>query len=216
MSFNSTLSNLETAENLETVLKLLSEVAPQNLNVQREVEKISKSTTTQINQLTKRWESRKQPFWSEISLRELNSQYLAEQKQNTVIKQSLGLPLCDVEARNFIVKSNSVWRGFQLETGTYLSDPLVFEGSLDFARNFEPLVVVDRDSQAVNLIWSIQKLICKGEEMGLSNNLYVQLFLTFCKNFIPTSFQAVSRYSDNLDGLFTTMVSNVNSLHEVG
>ena len=216
MSFNSTLSNLETAENLETVLKLLSEVAPQNLNVQREVEKISKNTTTQINQLTKRWESRKQPFWSEISLRELNSQYLAEQQRNNVIKQSLGLPLCDVESRNFIVKSNSVWRGFKLETGTYLEEPLVFEGSLDFARNFEPLVVVDRESQAVNLIWSIKKLICKGEEMGLSKNLYVQLFLTFAKNFLPTSFQAVSRYSDNLDGLFTCMVSNVNQLHEVG
>lgn len=216
MSFNSTLSNLETAENLETVLKLLSEVAPQNLNVQREVEKISKSTTTQIRQLTTRWESRKQPFWSEISLREQNSQYLAEQKQNTVIKQSLDLQLCDVEARNFIVKSSSVWRGFHLETGAYLPDPLIFEGSLDFARNFEPLVIVDRDSQAVNLIWSIQKLICKGEQMGLSQNLYVQLFLTFCKNFIPTAFQAVSRYSDDLDGLFTTMVSNVNSLHEVG
>ena len=193
MSFNSTLSNLRTAENLETVLKLLSEVAPQNLNVQREVEKISKSTTTQIRQLTTRWESRKQPVWSEISLREQNAKYLADQQQNNIIKQSLDLQLCDVETRNFIVKSSSVWRGFDLETGAYLPDPLIFEGSLDFSRNFEPLVIVDRDSQAVNLIWSIQKLICKGEQMGLSQQLYVQLFLTFCKNFIPTSFQAVSR-----------------------
>ena len=97
MSFNSTLANLETNENLEIFLGLLSEIAPINQAVQKEVEKISKSTQTFIRQLTATWESRQQPFWSEIMLREENARYAAD-KSNEVIKQALDLPLCNVES----------------------------------------------------------------------------------------------------------------------
>ena len=214
MSFNSTLANLETSENLEVILNLLTDIAPGNKAVQREVEKISKSTQTQIRQLTVTWESRRRPLWSEIALREENARYAAE-IGNEIIKQALALPLCNVESRSFIIKSSTVWRGFMLEISSYLPDPLIFEGEINFVKIFEPLVIVDRESQAVNLIWSIQKIIRKGEEMGLSDHLWIQLFLTFVKSYLPTAFQAVSRYSDNLDCLFNTLVANVNSAHEI-
>ena len=59
----------------------------------------------------------------------------------------------------------------------YFDQPILFAGDIDFSRNFESLLISYGQSKSVNLIWTVQNFIKKGEEMGLSNQGWIQFFV---------------------------------------
>ena len=46
--------------------------------------------------------------------------------------------------------------------------------------------------------------------MGLSDPDWIQVFLLLGKKYLPLIFPSLSRHGNNLDALFTELISNVN------
>ena len=215
MAFNSTIQNLEIADNLETVLTLLQDIAPTNQKVTDQLGKISKNRNTYITQLQDKWHARTRPTHCEMDIKTLNTLFYASKEDNKMIADINGRPQTEMNSRDWIIKSADKWIGWDGETSQYLTLPILFEGPLDFRRNFEHLVISDRESGSINLIWTIQKILEKGISMSLSNENWISCFLHLAKIYIPTSYQSLSRYSDDLEGLFVTLVAGVNADHEI-
>ena len=202
MSFNNTIQNLEINDNLETVLTLLQDVAPTNQKVKDQLGKISKNRNTFITQLQDKWQSRTRPTHNEMDIKTLNTQFYADEELNKIIADTNGRTQNKMNSRDWIIKGADKWLGWDAETSQYLPLPILFEGPLDFKRNFENLVVSDRESGSINLIWTISKILDKGINMGLSDDNWISCFLHLAKNYLPNNYQALSRYSANLEGLF--------------
>ena len=117
MAFNNTIQTLEINQNLETVLGLLQQVAPNNVEVSEAVGQISKTKSTFIKQLKTLWESRQRPLYTEIELREENARYLSEEN-NEIAQQASGANVCHMDNRSWIIKSSDIWRGFHIETSS--------------------------------------------------------------------------------------------------
>ena len=215
MSFNNTIQNLEINDNLETVLNLLHDVAPTNQKINDQIGKISKNRNTFITQLNDKWNARTRPTHTEIDVRTLNTQYYADEALNGIIAETQNRTQCTMESRDWIIRGADIWRGWDAENSEYYSQPILFEGPLQFERNFENLVVADKESGSINLIWTISKVLDKGISMCLSEQNWISCFLHLAKSYLPKSFQAISRYSADLEGLFSTLVASVNGDHEI-
>ena len=73
----------------------------------------------------------------------------------------------------------------------------------------------DKDSRSVNLLVSLSKMIKKGGEMYLSDPNWSVMFLSFASTHMPNDHQNLSKYSDDIDGLFEALVSSVNADNEI-
>ena len=206
---------MEISDNLETVLNLLQDVAPGNQNIKDQLGKISKNRNTFITQLQEKWQSRTQPTHTEMDIKTMNTQFYADEELNKIIAETNGRTQNKMNSRDWIIKGADKWLGWDAENSVYFPLPILFEGTLDFKRNFENLVVSDRESGSINLIWTISKILDKGINMCLSDDNWISCFLHLAKNYLPNNYQALSRYSANLEGLFSTLVSSVNGDHEI-
>merc|ERR1712055_1206993 len=120
-----------------------------------------------------------------------------------------------MDSRSWVIKTDSVWRGWDPESSQYFEAPILFEGEIKFHQVYEQLVVSDKDSGSVNLIWTIKKLIKRGSDSCLSDENWIRLWLQFSQKYMSTSYPTVSRYSDNLETLFHTLVTNINADEEL-
>merc|ERR1712179_430047 len=64
-------------------------------------------------------------------------------------------------------------------------------------------------------LWSIRKLIKEGGKNALSSRNWIALWLQFSQKFMNSTYHNLSRYSDDLESLFTTLISNINVDEEV-
>ena len=76
-------------------------------------------------------------------------------------------------------------------------------------------MVSDRESGSCNLIWSVKKLIDRGGASCLSDANWIALWLQFSKKYMASAYSNLSRYSDNLEVLFKTLVTNINADEEL-
>ena len=157
--FHSTVQNLEINDNLETVLNLLQDVAPGNEKIKTEIGKISKNRNTFIQQLQTLWNNRTQPMYTEMEIRQLCSQYYSEELQNSIVDLQQGRPTCRMDPKNWIIKSDDKWLGWNAEMSEYFAEPILFEGNLNFSKNFDNLIVSNRESGSINLIWTLRKFL---------------------------------------------------------
>ena len=100
------------------------------------------------------------------------------------------------------MKTATRWSGWNAAQSIYYETPLLFEGEIHFDKNFEPLVVADKDSHSVNLLVSLSKLITKGNEMCLSDPNWSVMFLSFASIHMPNDHQNLMKYSDD-SGIFS-------------
>ena len=85
-----------------------------------------------------------------------------------------------------------MWRGWNAENSEYYPQPILFEGALQFEKNFESLVVSDKESGSINLIWTINKILDKDISMCLSEQNWITRFLHLAKSYLPNAYQAMS------------------------
>ena len=128
------------------------------------------------------------------------------QVQDEMQERSVGR----MDPRDFIIRDTAQWRGYDAENGRYHTKPIRFDGDLPFSKIYQPLIVWDQESGSCNLIWSIRKLIKEGSDNMLSDKNWISLWLQFSQKHMAGSFHNLSRYSDDLETLFTTMISSVN------
>ena len=91
-----------------------------------------------------------------------------------------------------------------------MQEPIRFDADLQFEKYYEALIINDKESGSCNLIWSIKKLIREGGDNGLSDKNWISLWLQFSKKYMQSCYSNLSRYSDDLETLFTTLITNVN------
>ena len=213
---NSALHEMELLDNMQTLYKILLETHPDNEKIQKELGKLTNNKDTYLRQIIDLWDKRTQPTYTELEIKQICSTYYANETENAVIDALQGREKCKMESRNWIVKTDSVWRGWNPEDSEYYEDPIMFEGEIKFNQYYEQLVVSDKDSGSCNLIWTIKKLIKRGSDSCLSNENWISLWLQFSRKYMPSSYTTLSRYSDDLETLFLALVTNVNADEELG
>ena len=211
----STLHDLELSDNMQTLYKILLKTHPDNEEIQKELGKLTNNKDTYIKQLITQWNSRSQPLYTEIDIKKLCSSYYANDQDNAVVDGLQNRTKCKMDSRSWVIKTDSLWRGWSPEDSQYFVDPILFEGEIKFDKYYEQLVVSDKDSGSVNLIWTIRKLITRGSASCLSDENWISLFLQFSRKYMPTSYPTLARYSDNLETLFHTLVTNINADEEL-
>ena len=212
---NSTIAQLQNQAKFETLLNLIGDIAPQNAQVQKELSTLTNSKKNFIQKLQTQWASIVPPAFTAIQILEINQGYYDNLERTNEFRQVQGLPRIGfVESRNWVIKTENFWHGWSPETQTYYSDPLLFEGQVNFSKIFDPLVVSSRESGAVNMIWTVQKFLRQGTKMGLSQPNWAAVWLSLAKNYMPNEFQSLARYSEDPDALFIQLTAAINSEHE--
>ena len=212
---SSLLQSIETKEQLHNVLSAINEAFPNQAPIENELGKYTASKEQAIRRLQQEWYNRTLPLYTELQVRQMNSAYYSEKATKQIAANLEGKTMIEMDARNWIVKSSTRWSGWNAAESTYYDSPLLFEGDINFEKNFEPLIVSDKDSQSVNLIVSLSKMIKRGADMCLSDANWSILFLSFARLHMPNDHQNLSKYSDEIDGLFEQIVASVNADSEI-
>ena len=81
--------------------------------------------------------------------------------------------------------------------------------------DYAHLCVVELSSGALNLVQSFTNLIEQGERNGLCNDNWKSLWLMLSEKHLKDAHSAISRFTDNLDGLVGEILNPINSENEV-
>ena len=196
------LQSIETKEQLHNVLAAINEAFPNQAPIENELGKYTASKEQAIRRLQQEWYNRTLPLYTELQVRQMNSAYYSEKAAKQIAANLGGKTYIEMDARNWVVKSATRWSGWNAAESIYYESPHLFEGDINFEKNFEPLVVSDKDSRSVNLLVSLSKMIKKGAEMCLSDPNWSVMFLSFASAHMPNDHQNLSKHSDEVDGLF--------------
>ena len=161
-AMSNTLQQLENSENWQTLYKILAEAHPDDQNIQKELGKLSNNKNTYIKQLQRQWDARPEPLYTQVDIRRLCSNYYSNEVENDIVDGLQDRTTCKMSARDWIIKTENEWKGWDPELSQYFDVPIRFDGELKFKKYYEQLVVSDRESGSCNLIWTIKKLIDKG------------------------------------------------------
>ena len=115
------------------------------------------------NRLSGDCSNRTLPLYTELQVKQMNSAYYSEKAAKQIAANLGGKTYIEMDARNWVVKSGTRWSGWNAAESIYYESPLLFEGDINFEKNFEPLVMSDKDSRSVNLLVSLSKMIKKGQ-----------------------------------------------------
>jgi hypothetical protein len=213
---NTTIQQLQANQKFEKLLNLFEEIAPDNEKVQKQISLLSNSKGNYIKKLQSMWHSIQTPKFTELEIREICQGYFMDLERTNELRLVQGLDkIAIVDSRNWVVKSEQTWSGWNCESGSYYTEPLLFQGAVNYKKIFEPLTIADKQSGSINLIWTLQKFLKVGSKMGLSHDNWVSVWLTLAKDHMPNDFQALSRNSDNADALFIQLTASINSDNEI-
>ena len=84
-SMGGTLQHLENSENMQKLYKILQDLNPDNLDIQKELGRLSNNKDTYIKQLQRQWDERPQPLFTEIGIKKLCCSYYANEVENSVV-----------------------------------------------------------------------------------------------------------------------------------
>ena len=214
-SVGNTIQQLENQENWKKLYEILAEAHPGRDDIQAELGKLSNNKNSYVKQIQAQWEAKPTPLYTETDIKRINSAWHSNRTVNGVVGSLLDRVSTEVHPRDWIIKSEQKWIAWDSENSEYMSLPIRFDGEIKFEKYYEQLIVSDRKSSSCNLIWSIRKLIDAGGAACLSDTNWVSLWLTFAKKYMSSAYPTLSRYSDNLEVLFRTMISNINADEEV-
>ena len=212
---NSLLQNIEIQEQNESILQVIDKAIPNNPDIVKELSKYTRSKDRFISQLQNQWYGRPLPNYTELQVRQVNSSHYSERQHNHLVDNIQGRNTIQMDSKSWVVKSSTRWSGWSAEENRYNETPSLFEGDLDFLKNFQPLIVSDSASGSVNLIATLIKLVDKGSQMMLSDLNWSTLFLSFAKKHMPDDFQSLSQYSQDVNTLFEELVASVNADSEI-
>ena len=213
---SSALRDMEMQDNMQKIFELMLETNPANEKVQTELAKLSNNKDTHLQQIIDLWHGRRLHLYTELDIKRSCSAYYANELENAVVNDLQGRTTNKMESRNWVIKTDVRWIGWNPEDSEYYIDPIMFEGELKFHQVYEQLVISDKESGSCNLIWTIKKLIKRGSDSCLSTENWISLWLQFSRKYMISSYPTISRYSDDLETLFSTMVANVNADEEIG
>ena len=212
---SSLLQGIEAKERIEKVLEAINKAFPDQKPIQDELSKYSQSKDTFIKQLQELWQQREMPIFTELKIRQINSTFYSDKARKQVTSNLHGQELVEMPSREWVIKTDTAWKGWNASESKYYETPILFEGDISYDKNFAPLVVCDPASKSVNLIVSLHKIVSRGSSMCLSEGNWSTLFLTFARIHMPNDHQSLSQYSDDPDALFEELIGSVNAESEI-
>ena len=198
------------------LLEALTTSLPDNVALQDQLSGLITKKSSYIKRLQIIWDNRTKPDLTEQDIREINLNFQPTQPENeitSVVRGGSGIQT--VDSRSWILKTRDCWKGFDPVSQTYFTKNIFFGGEIDWDTYFNCLMISDHQSKSINLIHTIQSFIEKGSAMGLSDPDWIQVFLLLGKKYLPLIFPSLSRQGNNLDALFTELISNVNQETEI-
>ena len=202
----------------EQLIKIIHDGFPANDQVQTQLEALLNKKTNWIKKLKGAWINRKQPVHTEQSIKTMCKQKFAEQRANRIRAGVTGgqnqVEDMEMNPRDWIIKNASGWKGYDPFNNQYFMDPIEFGGEVNF-NIFEPLIICDPESKAVNIISSVRNILSKGQEIGLNTEQFSMVFLSFAKKFLPYAYASLSQYSGQTTRMFNNMVELINQDTEV-
>ena len=205
-----TIQSIENHEQWSQLYKILAEAIPENQSIQSVLGKLANNKETHLSQLKKLWDRKPVPLYDQADIKRLCTAYYAREESMQVQDEMQERSVGRMDPRDFIIKDTAQWKGYDAENGRYHDKPIRFDGDLPFTKVYQPLIVWDQESGSCNLIWSIRKLIKEGGDNMLSSKNWISLWLQFSQKHMASSFHNLSRYSDNLETLFDSLISNIN------
>ena len=163
-------------------------LAPGNEEIQEQVDRLTNKKYTHIKQLMTLWNARSILLFTELDIKQLCSSYYANEQERNAVDRLQHREQCKMDARSWVVKSENSWMGWDPESSSYFPDPILFEGEVKFDKHYKQLVVSDKKSGSVNLIWTIKKFIRRVSASCLSNENWISLFLQLSRKYMPTSY----------------------------
>ena len=117
---------MQSNRKFEKLLDLFQEIAPQNQNVQKQIFILSNSKNNYIRQLQDKWNQIQPPNFTELEIREINQSYYNTLDQTNEERERQGLPKIGVvDSKNWVVKSENSWHGWDCEQARYFPEPLL-------------------------------------------------------------------------------------------
>ena len=128
---NNTIQQLQANLKFEKLLSLIEEIAPANRHVQDQISTLSNSKQNFIKKLQAKWTAIKTPNFTELEIREICQSYYENLEHSNEMRLVQGLAKVAIDdSRNWIVKSEHAWFGWNCEQSRYYTEPLLYEGCL--------------------------------------------------------------------------------------
>ena len=87
---NSALHDMELADNMQKLYRILLETNPDNEKIQTELGKLTNNKDTYLRQIIDLWDKRTLPMYTEIEIKQICSTYYANETENAVIDSLQG------------------------------------------------------------------------------------------------------------------------------
>ena len=130
------LQSIKAKEQLQSILVAINDAFPNHDSIERELSRYSGSKEQSIKRLQQEWYQRELPIYTELQVRQMNSAYYSDKAKKQVTDDLQGRNMIDMESRSWIIKSTSKWSGWNASESVYYDTPLLFEGEINFERNF--------------------------------------------------------------------------------
>ena len=143
-STSNALQQLENHKNWQTIYCILADAHPDRADIQAELSKLSNNKNTYVKQLQEQWVAKPTPLFTEVDIRRLCSNYYSNRAENGIVDNLLGRESCEMQPRDWIVRSEQKWVAWDPETSRYMDLPIRFDGEIRFEKYYEQLVVSER------------------------------------------------------------------------
>ena len=120
----STIQLLENHEQWQQLYKILAEANPANQSIQRELGKLSNNKDTYIAQLKLQWDTKPTPLFTQSDIKRMCSAHYTRDQEEDILDELQGRPTNKMNPRDWVVKDNNKWIGFDAEAGEYLEAPI--------------------------------------------------------------------------------------------
>ena len=133
---SSLFQSIEAKEQIEKVLVAINDALPGKKSIQDELSKYSQSKDTFIKQLQEMWHQREMPIFTELQIRQMNSTYYSDKSRKQVSSKLHGQELVEMPSRDWVIKTETAWKGWNASESSYYETPILFEGDIGYDKNF--------------------------------------------------------------------------------
>ena len=135
---SSLLQSIEAKEQIEKVLEAINVALPGKKSIQDELSKYSQSKDTFIKQLIEMWQKREMPIFTELKIRQMNSKYYSDKTRKQVSSSLHGQELVEMPSRDWVIKTETAWKGWNASESRYYETPILFEGDIAYDKILPP------------------------------------------------------------------------------
>ena len=121
-----------------------------------------------------------------------------------------------VNERSWVLKErSSAWRGWDPFSSSYMDEALEYEDIPDWevAKHCN---LKEEKSEAVDIITSMKNLIDFGQKMGFGDTAFEPMLLMFAKHELKEALAGITRFSGDVDKVFSSIASLIHGDYEEG